>query len=186
MTDTRCLFRILSVAHNVDGDAVIKWAPTNGNRDGTECKENKSYFKWTPSGSGELVVRRKSQAFAHIGDGGWLGAGQYVYFDLYDEGDAPALDQDVHHLDHAPMRTEWDVRSWRSEYGQGVYVGLVTRTATKEEPETNNVFNAGSSWANGEIKMQVTNHHAFPAFTLPINEKGEIEVRRKTIDIRPA
>lgn len=177
--NTRCLFRILSVTHNYDGDAVIKWAPTHGNRDGKECQENKSFFKWTPSGSGELVIRPKSRAFGYVGAGGWLAAGEYVYLDLYDAGAEPPADEDA-------LRTEWLLDKCGFGAGQGIMVRLLARSPGQDAPERNDSFNAGSSWAKGEIEMQVNNHHAFPAFALTVDEKGEIAQRRKTIDIRPA
>jgi hypothetical protein len=167
----RALFRILSVAHSWDGGILVSLAPTSQKRNGEECEENKRFWRWTPSGSGEIRIGKpeRPELFER---GALLGPGSYVYLDLFDVEEAPDAPENG-------LRVSCRVASFALDASAH---GFRSRVESLSPDVDGNRALLGGAWGSFSIEMSITNEGVHDALALRLGPDG-VEPRRKVVDI---
>lgn len=159
------LFRVLHVTdHGPTSSKIASIAPTYATRDGQPSERNKSFSKWTPSGSGSILLASPAALELFVPDA-------YVNLDIRDE-ETPEV--------AGAIRTDWQLAELRLQPQQFV-VDLQTHPRAGER-NRNSVLH-GTRYGTSELKMTVTNLAALPLFRFEPTVDGM--ARRFVIDFSP-
>lgn len=162
------VFRVLHTTDHGGGSRDVHIAPTYATRDGQPSERNKSFSKWTPSGTGEFRV--SSEAPAAVRE--LFVPDAYVNLDFGEIGSEQL---------GGSIRTEWLISEVRLRPDQFDVLFEAVRTGGKKgDPSEANRVLFANGYGEGKLSMQVTNLHALDFFLISPTENGK--ARKIVID----